>query len=57
MAYLNDHSVDLIGAEFELVARQAVSQTQGHSHHLLLRETSHEAISLASDAPHQFLDI
>ena len=37
--HLNNHRVDLVWAEFELVAGEGVSETELHGGHLLVRET------------------
>ena len=52
---LYDHGVHLVGAKLELVARQAVSETEGHGRELLLRETGDERLHLTTQTAHQLL--
>ena len=39
--HLNNHCVDLVWAELELVAGEGVSETELHGSHLLVGETWH----------------
>ena len=36
---LDDHGIDLVGAELELVAREGVSESEGHETHVLLGDS------------------
>ena len=41
---LYDHGVDLVGAELEFVAGEAVCETEGESRHLLLGQPVYQAV-------------
>ena len=53
--YLNDHSVDLVGAELELVAGEGVSQTEGHGAALGLLDTGH-LVQILTDSTDQLMN-
>ncbi len=53
---MNDHGVDLVGTELELVAGQAVSETDPHGGDLLLGHFD-QTLHLAADESHQILHV
>jgi hypothetical protein len=53
---LNDHGVDLVGTELELVAGQAVGETDAHGGNFLLGHLD-QALHLTADESHQVLHV
>ena len=51
---LNNHGVDFVWAELELVSRKGVGETEGHGVHILLAQAGDERGNLATNATHQF---
>ena len=54
---LDDHGIDLLGRELELISGQGVRKTQCHLVELSLRQASGEEVGeLGSNATHKFSD-
>ena len=53
---LHDHRIHLICAELQLVATQAVRQTQNHGMHVLGSHRVDESIHLATNASHKLVN-
>ena len=53
---LHDHRVHLVRAEFQLVATQAVRQTQNHRMHVLWSHRIDESIHLVANASHELVN-
>lgn len=53
---LHDHRVHLVRAEFQLVATQAVRQTQNHRMHVLWSHRIDESIHLVTNASHELVN-
>lgn len=53
---LHDHRVHLVRAEFQLVAAQAVRQTQNHRMHVLWSHRIDESIHLVTNASHELVN-